>query len=106
MARMRLVHILPCRAGCADGQLAELFPLPEVLDLSVDEVPKAFEIETSLRSRAHENVTPDARSSHGIINGQLHRAMEPNHLLHEVVWAWVYGIRPCNANGKPPAKGL
>lgn len=105
-AASRSAHVLPGRARDPDRQLAQVLPLLQVLHLCVDQIAQALEVDAALRARAHEYVAPDARRGDRVIDGRLHRAVEPHHLLHQVVRTWVHRVGPGNADGEPPSEGL
>ena len=100
------VHVFPVRPRPAYRQLAHDLALPEVLHLCADEVPQALEVKAALRPRAHQQVAPDARGGDRILDRQLHRPVQSDHLLHEVVGAGVDRVGPCDSDGEPPAEGL
>lgn len=103
---MSLVHIFPVRSLTTDGKLAHDLALSKVPDLSVDQIAKALQIEAALSARPHEKVAPDAGSSHRVLDAQLHRSVKSDHLLHKMIRAGVYSIRPGDANREPPPQRL
>jgi hypothetical protein len=99
-------HIVPIRPRRADRKLAHKLALAQVLDLGVDEVTQALEVQAAFRARTHKQVAPDAGRSDRVINSELHRSVQAHHLLHEVVWARVYRIWPCDTDSEPPSERL
>lgn len=104
--RSSSVHVLPVRPWRTDRQFAHLLPLTQILDLSVDKVPQTLQVKTALRARAHEQITPNSGGGDRVVDPELHRAVQADHLLHKVVGARVYGVWPGNTDCKPPSKRL
>lgn len=99
-------HVLPIGSRRPDGELSHLLALSEIFDFGVNEIPQSLEIKAALCARPHEQVPPDTRGGDRVVDAELHGTVEPDHLLHEMVWAGVYGVRPGDANGKPPTQRL
>lgn len=100
------MEVFPSWAGTSDRQLAHLLPLLQVLDFGIDEVTESLQVNTAFRARAHENIAPDSGGGDGVVDRKLERTVEPDHLLHEVVWTGICGAGPGDADGKPPTKRL
>lgn len=66
------MQVLPVRPRLANGKFPLLLTLAKVLDLGVDEVAQALEVEAALRARTHEQVAPDPRGRDRIVDGELH----------------------------------
>lgn len=99
-------HVIIVWLGRAYRQFALQLPLSQIFHFGVYQIAQAFQIEASLCPRSHEHISPDASSGYGVVDVELHWAMEPNHLLHQVIRVRVYGTRPSKSNREPPAQGL
>jgi hypothetical protein len=104
-ATKTLIRPLPTRIR-RRRELTQYFTLPQVLHFSIDQIPQALEVQAPLSTRSHEQVAPDSGRGDRIVNTELHRSMQADHLLHEMVRAWVHSVGPCDADGEPPAQGL
>ena len=99
-------NFFPLRLAAENSEATEFLPGNKRFDLSVDKVSQSNQIHTSLCLGTHDEISPDSGSSDGVVQSELHRSIDADDLLDEIVWLRIHGVWPCCLNCEPPSKRL
>ena len=100
------VGLIAVSSALVNRKLAHLLALAQRLNFLTDEIPEAVKFDQTLWFRSHEQVTPDARRAHRVVNEELERAVDLEDTLGDSFGWRVLFIGERNTNSKPPAQGL